>query len=230
VPRTPRAALVAATLALTACGAGAAPPPAAVQPPAPSPDPASSPAPDPASSPSPDASPARPAGEEQAVEITLEIPVGRLPDGTDGAVTVRAVTAGERRELVVDTPAGVVDRHVMTDDEHWWWITPAAREVVDVEWIHIDLREVEAIGGDLPGPVADARAMLPAPGEVEVGTVLGGREVRAVDRVGPDEDRVVVAGLDEPVVLRRRVLREPVTIEPPREATSLRELADRFGG
>lgn len=230
--RTLPVAVAAVALFLTACAAEAPSRPvdaATVPAPDPSPDPpgASGGNPSPELVDDPGASSPEAAGP--AVEVTLTIPVGELPDGTAGAVTIRTVEAGGRREVVVDTPAGVVDRHVMTEHEHWWWITPLARDVADVEWIHIDLRELDDAGGELPGPVADARVPLPEPGELATGVVLADREVRAVTPVDPDEDRVEVEGLDEPVVLRRRRLPPGTTIELPRGATPLRELPEAFG-
>lgn len=229
--RTLPLALAAASLLFAACAAeGPARPPEA----------AAAPTPDPASGPAGHADGARlddrggPAATSSeaagtAVEVTLTIPVGELLDGTAGAVTVRTVESGGRREVIVDTPAGVVDRHVMTEHEHWWWITPLARDTVDVEWVHIDLREVAEAGGELPGPVADARVPLPEPGELAAGVLLTDREVRSVESVGPDEERIEVDGLDEPVVLRRRRLAAGTTIDLPRDATPLRDLPGAFG-
>jgi len=218
VPRTRTATVVVALTALLAACAG--------------PDPAPPPAPSAARRPDPAAARgATPAPEAAQApwEVVLTIPAGRDAGGDPVEITVRATTAGPRRELVVDTPAGVVERHVMTDDEHWWWITPLARDVVDVEWVHLDLAEVDRVGGELPEPVADARAMLPEPGEVAVGSVLAGRQVLRVDRVGPDEERITVADLDDPVRLRRRRLPAGTEVDLPPGATPLRELPQRVG-
>lgn len=232
MPRSAPAALVAAVLLLAAC-ADDDPPALAADEVRRRPDPASAPVggtvDDPADGAgSPDPFPARRA--DGPVEVVLEIPVGELPDGTDGTVTVRSVAAGGRREVVVDTPAGVVDRHVFTDDEHWWWITPLARDVVDVEWVHLDRDDLERAGDGLPGPVADARVALPEPGDVRAGMLLADHQVVAVRRVGPDEDRIEVEGLDGVVVLRRRALPAGHQVEVPERATPLRDLPELLAG
>lgn len=168
-----------------------------------------------------------PGPDEAAHELTLTLPAGVLPDGTEGAVVIRSVAAGDRREVVVETPAGVVDHHVVTADQHWWWIPPAAREAgIAAEWVRIDVAAVERAGGELPDLVADARVPLPAPGDVRAGTDLAGREVLDVEHVGPDEDRLHLAGLERPAVLRRRALPPGTRIEPPQRATSLQDLPD----
>jgi len=217
VPRTTAAALVAVLVPLlAACGDAAEPRPV---------EPAAAPAPDPAAA----RSGPRPEAVEGPVEVALTIPAGRLPDGTLAEVSLTLTTAGERRELVVDTPAGVVERHVMTEEEHWWWITPLARDVVDVAWVHVVLAEVEELGGDLPEPVADARASLPEPGDLDVGSVLAGYEVLDVERIGPDEERIALDGLEDPAVLRRRALPAGTTVELPADAVPLRDLPALLG-
>ncbi|HEX4903387.1 MAG TPA: hypothetical protein VFV42_11295 [Acidimicrobiales bacterium] len=212
MPRTahPVAALAVAALLLGACAPDD--PPAAAAP-APEVDP-------------PRAA-ARAAAADGAIETTLSIPVGTAGDGTLLEVVVRSVEAGERRLVAIDTADGRIDQHVVTPREHWWWIVPAAREAVGgIEWIHVDVAQVEAAGEPLPDVVADARVPLPGPGELEVGTRVAGYEVVAVERVGEDEDLVTLAGLDEPARLRRRSLPASTRIDLPDDAVELTDLPD----
>lgn len=218
MPRTPlRAAAGALALAALALPACAGEPPATARPVAPRrADPPRSPAGErgePGSSP--------------AVEVTLAIPVGTSPDGVALEVVIRSVEAGGRRRVAIDTPAGTVDQHVVTEDEHWWWIPPLAREAVGaVEWIHLDVDEVEAAGAELPDAVVDARVPLPAPGTIRPGTRVAGYEVVAVESVGAREDRITLAGLDEPARLRLRHLPASTVVEPPIGAVELTDLPD----
>lgn len=213
----------ACALALSACSAGAAPPELA--------DPA-------------DAGPSVVAGflEERAGdgaavpsvdvtgphEITLVFPLGPLPEGGTGEIVMRAVVLGDRHEVEIRTPVGVVDRHIATEDDHWWWVAPMVRDAIDVEWVHFDIGEVEEAGGVLPELIAGAREPMAGPGEVREGDLLGDGVVRAVRHVGPDEDELVVDGFDEPVVLRRRALPASTTIEPPAQATPVTELGEHL--
>lgn len=215
MPRTSRCAVAVALTALLLTACGSDPPPAAA------PDPvADLRAPDPPRSPSPAAPPGG-----LPVELRLSIPVGEAPDGTTLEVVVRSVEVSGRRLVTIDTPAGRVDQHVVTDDEHWWWIPPMAREAVgEVRWIHIDVREVEAVDGQLPDVVTDARLPLPAPGQLRPGTTVAGYEVVDVQRVGPDEDDLTLAGIDGPVRLRRRVLPAGTEVELPPDAVELADL------
>jgi len=161
-------------------------------------------------------------------ELVLAIDLGPLPDGSGPTlVEVCLTVVGERSRYVVDTPAGAVVDHVMTADEHWWWIIPEAREtVVRAEWIHFDVAAVEAAGATLPAPVAEARARLPTPAEVRVGDLLAGGEVLAVETRTPGEARLRVEDVPVPVVLRRRVLPATTTVEIPEAAVDVRDLAD----
>lgn len=164
-----------------------------------------------------------------AAETELVIRVGTMPDGTEVEVVVRSVEAGGRREVTMTSPDGVVDRHVVDGDDHWWWIPPMARELTGgVEWVHLDVGEVEAVG-ELPDPVAAARVPLPAPGAVEVGAVVAGYEVVSVEDRGPDEQLLVLEGLEEPAVLRRRSLPAGTRIDLPAGATELRDLPEAAG-
>lgn len=209
--------LLASALVLAgACRGG--PPTAVTAPPA---------AADPADPP-PASDPVAPTGPVAgAVELRLTIPVGTSPDGDELAVEIRSVEAGGRRHVVIDTPDGLVDQHVVTDDEHWWWIPPLARPAIgEVTWIHIDLADVEAVGGSLPDVVADARARLPEPGEIEAGTTVAGHRVVEVERVSSDEDRLVLDGIDGTVRLRRRELPADTVVGVPSEATELADLPD----
>jgi hypothetical protein len=176
--------------------------------------------------PAPD--PAAPTGRSaEAVELRLTIPVGTTPAGDELVVEIRSVEAGGRRHVVIDTPDGMVDQHVVTDDEHWWWIPPVARPAIgEVTWIHIALADVEAAGGSLPDVVADARAPLPEPGEIDVGTAVAGHRVVEVERVSPDEDRLVLAGLEGTARLQRRRLPAATVVDLPSEATELADLPE----
>jgi hypothetical protein len=160
-------------------------------------------------------------------EVSITIPMGELPDGTDIVVELREVTADGRRHVVVDTPAGIAEQHVWTDVDHWLWVHPEGRtHVVDAEWIHFPVADIAAAGGALPELVAAAREPLPGPGAIVEGMELAGFEVRRVERVGADEERLHLDGLREPAVLRRRPLPPGTTVEVPDGATSLRELPD----
>jgi hypothetical protein len=164
-------------------------------------------------------------------EVTITIEIGQLPDGSDVAVVLRETVAGDRRHVVIETPEGTVDQHVVTDDEHWWWIAPAVRTaVLDAEWIHIDVAEVERAGATLPDLVLDARRPLPRPEELRVGDEVAGYEVVAVEVLGPDHARAEVDGIGGPVVVRRRALPAGTTVELPRGATPMREVPALLGG
>lgn len=213
MPRTLLRALALACLFVSACGGDGPAPvvPAAAR----SADPPRSDAAAPAGAP------------EQPVEISLTIPVGTGLDGEVLELEIRSVEARGRRHVTIDTPAGRVDQHVVIDDQHWWWIPPAARAAAgDLEWVHIDLTQVEAAGGELPDLVSDARTPLPAPGEIGEGTSVAGHRVIEVERVGPDEDRLTLAGLEGSARLRRRMLPTRTAIEPPSGAVELADLPE----
>lgn len=230
MPVRPALALLAGALLLTSCAAGdpsssrrsAAPTvgdaAARVDPPAArSADPGSSDAAD------------RSDVEGRPVELALTIHVGTMPDGSEVDIVVRSVEADGRREVTMSSPDGIVDHHVIEGDRHWWWIPPVARELTGgVEWVHLDVAEVEAVG-ELPDLVAGARVPLPEPGDVEVGVVVAGYEVVEVDDVGPDEQRLVLEGLDEPAVLSRRHLPASTRVRLPAGATDLRDLPEAAG-
>lgn len=165
-------------------------------------------------------------------EVSLIADFGPLPDGSGNAIveTVWTVDADGTRQLLVDTPVGPAARHVMTDDEHWWWIDPAAREaVVDAEWVHFDLRRTAEVGGALPEVVSEARVPLPPPGEIVVGDFVAGHEVLAVEVVNQDEVNLTVAGVDRPVVHRRRTLPAGTTVAVPAGAVDVGDLPDVLG-
>lgn len=172
---------------------------------------------------------AEPAVADGPHEISLVADFGPLPDGSGAAVveTTWSIDARGVQRLVIDTPAGPVGRHVMTEGEHWWWLGPEVPELVDgTEWIHFDLAAIARAGGQLPDVVADARARLPHPHEVGVGQLVAGREVVAVEVVDDHEVRLRVSGIERPVVHRRRDLPPGTTFELPPHATDVRDLLD----
>lgn len=211
--------VVLAAVLVTACGAGDA---------GPAPGAAARPTLDPAATAGPDAPPAAVVGDG-AYEVSLVADFGPRSDGSGDAVveTVWTVDAAGTRRLVVDTPAGFAAHHVMTDDEHWWWLDPGVRETIaDAEWIRFDLRQIEAVGGELPEIVAEARIPLPDPGGIRVGQIVAGLEVLAVEVVSDDEARLTVAGIERPVVHRRRALPAGTILDPPRDAVDVADLPD----
>lgn len=215
--------LVASLLA--ACSDPAAVP-SPDEPPPPSVDPASAPAAEPHTERA-----AAPAIGTEPYEVSLIADFGPLPDGSGDAVveTVWTVDAYGRRQLLIDTPAGPAARHVMTDDEHWWWLHPSTRRTVaDAEWVHVDLREVDEVGGELPEVVAEARVPLPPPGEIVAGQLVAGHEVLGVEVVDRDEARLTVAGIERPVVHRRRRLPADTAVKVPAGAAELADLPDLF--
>ncbi|MFP5578632.1 MAG: hypothetical protein ACLGIZ_10400 [Acidimicrobiia bacterium] len=214
------ASLVLGALLLAGCGTSAAGPSATAAPPAV--DPASA---DVEPGPHPGSAAGRHADGPYQVSIAVDL--GPLPDGSGDTIieTTWTVDAAGTRELVVDTPAGHAARHVFTDDEHWWWVHPSAREeLVDAEWIHFDLRQIEAAGGDVPEVVAEGRVPIPDPGEIVVGQIVAGHEVLAVDDVGDDEAHLTVAGIERPMVHRRRPLPPTTTIDIPDGAVDVADL------
>lgn len=213
---------VLAAVLLAACSD-----PAAVPLPGDPPPPAVDPASGPGAEPQIDA--AAPAVPAEPYEVSLIADFGPLPDGSGNAVveTVWTVDADGTRQLLIDTPAGPAARHVITDDEHWWWLHPSTRPtVVDAEWVHVDLRQVEQVGAELPEVVAEARVPVPPPGEIVAGQVVAGHEVLAVEVVDGDEARLTVAGIERPVVHRRRALPEGTTVAVPTGAVDLADLPD----
>lgn len=220
LPRT-RAVLVVVVFALTGCAAGASSPPAD-DPPSGAPtlvEPAG-------------AADAADAEHEPPHELVLVTDIAAVRPGHEGEMEVRHVVVGDRRRVTIEFLGDVKDEHVVTAEEHWWWLHPEVRRAVasDVEWVHVDIGAIREIGGELPAPVAEARTPLLDPAVVEVGDVVGGREVLHVERLGDDEVRLTVADLSVPVVLRRRALPADTTIELPRGAADLRDLADALGG
>lgn len=217
--------LLALVLVAAGCGGGPDPAPLAAPPGPADAVPAAAPVPPPA-----ERRP-EPSATDVPHEIEITIRIGRLPDGTDVAVVLRETVAGDRRHVVIETPEGVVDQHVVTDDEHWWWIAPALRAaVLDAEWVHLDVAEVERAGATLPDLVLDARRPLPGPEELQVGDRVAGYEVVALERLGPDHARAEVDGIDGPVVVRRRSLPAGTTVELPRDATPAREVPALLAG
>ncbi len=217
----PRAVpFVLACLLLAACGGSAGGQPPGAAPGHRGPDPAGAPAPDVAPEPDPAAGPH---------EVSVVLDLGPLPDGSGGAVvtTTWTVDAAGTTRLVVDTPAGVTERHVMTEDEHWYWIVPAARgTLVDAEWIHFDLRAIDEVGGVLPESIVEARGPVPQPGEIVVGDPIAGQRVVEVEVVGDDEVRLGLVGVERPVVHRRRALPAGTAVEIPTGAVDVSDLPD----
>ena len=216
-------ASAAAAALLTACGTSSAEPAPPTASPPPSVDPGSD-------LPSADDPPApEPLADDGPHEIAIVADFGPLPDGTGDAVvtTTSTVDASGTRRLLVDTPAGPAAHHVMTDDEHWWWIHPAGREaVVDARWVHFDLREIEAVGGELPEVIAEARTPVPDPGEIVLGQIVAGHEVVGIEVVDDDEVHLTMAGIERPVVHRRRALPAETTIELPEGALDVADLPE----
>jgi hypothetical protein len=213
-------AVLAAAL-LTSCSTSAGSAPEAPAPPAADPAAGAPPADSPPAAPGPD--------RGGAHEVVLVADFGPLPDGSGDAIveTRWTVDVSGTRSLVVDTPAGVAVHHVLTDDEHWWWLDPTVRETIaDAEWIHFDLHEVEAVGGELPEIVAEARVPLPEPGDIVVGQIVAGHEVLAIEEVDDDEVHLTVAGIERAVVHRRRDLPAGTTIERPDGAVDVADLPE----
>lgn len=218
IPLGPCVAL-AAVLLLGACSASAAGPSADPVPRAPArtvdPVGANRPEPDPV---------AEVAG---AHEIALVADFGPLPDGSGRAVVETTWTrdaTGTIRFAIV-TPAGLAEQHVLTDAEHWWWLSPEVRgTIADAEWIRFDLAAVEEVGGELPDIVVEARRPPPQPHEIAVGDVVAGREVLAVEVVGDDEVHLTVAGVERPVIHVRRPLALGTTIDLPTGAVDVADL------
>lgn len=216
------ASLVLGALLLAGCGASAAGPSPTAGPPAL--DPASVDA-EPGAHPGSDADPQA----DGPYQVSIAVDLGPRPGATGDTIieTTWTVDAAGTRELVVDTPAGPAAHHVITDDEHWWWVHPSAREaLVDAEWIHFDLRQIQAAGGDVPEVVAEGRVPIPDPGEIVVGQIVAGHEVLAVDDVGDDEAHLTVAGIERPMVHRRRPLPPTTAIDVPDGAVDVADLPD----
>lgn len=213
-------ALAVAPLVLAGCAGGSDGPAAA--------PPATRPTADPAGAPSPETADV-PDATDGPHEVSVVADFGPLPDGSGNAVVTTSwtVDAAGTTDFVVDTPAGVADRHVMTEDEHWWWVNPEVRETVaDAEWIHFDLRAVEEAGGALPDLIAQAREAVLHPGDIDVGHTFAGHEVLAADVVDQDEVHLTMAGVERPVVHRRRALPDGTTVEIPSGAVDVSDLPD----
>lgn len=224
-PRSARVLVVASAAALlVACGTGAAGPP---RPSPPAVDPAGLAVPtDPVPDERGEAAADPTAGPH---EISVVADFGPLPDGSGNAVveTIWTVDAHGTRRLVVDTPAGFAEQHVMTDGEHWWWLSPEVRETIaDAEWVHFDLHAVELVGGRLPDIVTEARTVVPPPPDIVPGQLVAGREVLAAEVVGPHEVHLTVDGVEQPVVHRLRRLPADTTIELPVGAVDVRDLPE----
>lgn len=162
-------------------------------------------------------------------EVTVVADFGPLPDGSGDAVveTTWTVDAAGTIRFVIDTPAGVAEEHVMTEDEHWWWLSPSVRDTIaDAEWIRFDLPAIAEAGGELPEIVADARAAVLQPGEIEVGHTVAGHEVLAAEVVSDDEVHLTVEGVERPVVHRRRALAAGTTLDLPVGAVDVIDLPD----
>lgn len=215
------AALAVSALLLAGCaGPGSAAAPAGPAAPAPEVDPAGRAAPD-------TAAPADLADGPHEVRLVADF--GPLPDFSGDAVveTIWTTDGSGTRSLVIDTPAGITEQHVMTEDEHWWWLSPEVRETIaDAEWIHFDLAAIEAVGGELPPLVADARAAARQPGDIAVGDTIAGLEVLAADVVSDDEVHLTMSEVERAVVHRRRALPPGTRIELPVGAVDVADLAD----
>lgn len=210
-----RRAALAVALCLTACTADAAAPPPTRPGPSPT-DPPSS------SAPAPDPAPA-----DGAHEVTFVADLGPRRDGPGRAVVETTwTTDGDGTvRVAVDTPVGLVEQHVFTDDEHWWWLHPEARQTVaDAEWIHFDLDAIAAVGGELPDVVREARLPPPLPLEVGVGSQLAGLEVLAVEVVDDDHVRLTLDGVERAAVLRRRSLPGSHRVRQPTGAVDVTDL------
>lgn len=162
-------------------------------------------------------------------EVRLIADFGPLPDGSGDAIveTIWTTDGAGTRSLVVDTPAGIAEQHVMTEDEHWWWLSPAVRATIaDAEWIHFDLPAIEAVGGELPPLIARARAATSQPGDIVAGHTIAGLEVRAAEAVSDDEVHLTMSGVERVVVHRRRALPEGTMVELPAGAVDVADLPD----
>lgn len=152
-------------------------------------------------------------------------------DAADAVVELRVVVAGGRRHVTARVGGRVVDQHVATVDEHWMWIPPELRpDLVDAEWVHLDVGALEDAGLPLPRHVAAARGRSLAPGEVEVGDLVGGMEVLAVEPLPGDAVQLRLAGVPVPMILRRRPLPAGTEVEPPTSAVDANEVPALLGG
>lgn len=203
---------LAAALSLAACADDASDPVA--DPPRRSPVGSAGPAPAP---PAPEPEPTQADVADGPHEVALIADLGPLPEGGRAVVeTTWTTDADGTVRLAIDTPAGLADQHVFTEEEHWWWFSPQVRRTVaDAEWVRFDLDAVARAGGELPDIVLAARRHPPRPRDVAVGHVVAGREVLAVESVDHDEVRLTVAGIEQPVVLAQRALPEETVVEIP---------------
>lgn len=162
-----------------------------------------------------------------AHEIVVVADLGALPDGSGRAVVTTTWTtdaAGTVR-FAIETPAGLAEQHVHTATEHWWWMPPPVRPaIVEAEWIRFDLDEVAAAGGTLPDVVAAARRPPPELHDLTVGDEVAGRAVLAVEVVRDDEIHLTVAGIERPVIHRRRALPASTRIDRPAGAVDVADL------
>lgn len=221
-PRSRFAALLAAALALAACGGAGADHPR-------DPDPAVLPAePSPAAGGVGTGSAVPPAtAAAHVVTITTEVqPAG---GGPSSPVHVRATVVGRRRHVVVDTPLGPMGEHVVTPDHHWFRLPPSVADPLGfpTDWIHVPLAELDLAGVELPPSLAEVRAPLPDPADVSVGDLVYG--TRTITEVVPgDAGDTVVLGLDDgrAVRLQRRPAPAGTTVTPPAGAVDVRELPE----
>lgn len=159
-----------------------------------------------------------------------DVAAGR-PDADDAVVEVRVVVAGGRQRVTTSVGGRVVDQHVATADEHWMWIPPGLRpDLVDAAWVHFDVGALEAAGLPLPRHVAGARGSAAAPGDVEVGDVVGGMEVLGVEPLSGDAVRLRLADVPVPMTLRRRPLPAGAEVELPTGAVDASEVPALLGG
>lgn len=149
----------------------------------------------------------------------------------DVTIEYRFVEAGGLREVVIDSPAGIIGEHVVGADDHWFRIPPLAAAEFGIEpvWVHADLRDAVHEGFELPPSIAEVRAPLLDPSTVDVGDRLfGTEEVTGVDRRGDGSTLLTLADGDR-AVLRRPPTPEGTRVEPPADAVDVLDLAHLVG-
>lgn len=226
-------ALAAVALLLTGCGtarAGSPPGHDGAGPRRPAVDPAAASEPDPDADP-PDDAALGGAPHELLLTGDLRALAAGRPDADDAVVELRLVVAGGRQHVSTSVGGQVVDQHVATVDEHWMWIPPDLRgDLVDAEWVHLDVGALEDAGLPLPRHVAAARGPAPVPEDVEVGDVVGGMEVLGVEPLPGDAVRLRLDDVPVPMTLRRRSLPAGTEVELPTGAVDAREVPALLGG
>ncbi|HEU5081875.1 MAG TPA: hypothetical protein VFU14_00935 [Acidimicrobiales bacterium] len=226
-------ALAAVALLVTGCGtarAGSPPDHDGVGPRQRAVDPAATSGPDPDADP-PEVGAVAGVPHELLLTGDLRALAAGRPDADDAVVELRLVVAGGRQHVTTSVGGRVVDQHVATADEHWMWIPPDLRgDLVDAEWVHLDVGALEDAGLPLPPHVAAARGSAPVPDDVEVGDVVGGMEVLGVEPLPGDAVRLRLADLPVPMTLRRRPLPAGTEVELPTGAVDASEVSALLGG